>query len=524
MNTKNLIPNIINPTPDYYCTWQTQLYATSDGKPEKQREIICEKSLFEKEKPYGWAYFYEMVHKDLFLVMDDSWDVPKEDYIPYYGSLRLDKSKFEESYECATERIQRLCKENSEMHSQCKISLLALKELSNRVKELGWKGLGGWVCAQESPVYFVDKTQEEYWTERLKEMQEVGFAYWKVDWGTHAADIEFRKMLTKLGKKYAPKLVIEQAVTEQVIPYCDVYRTYDVPAIMSIPMTLNKIEQLANIVHVENEYESILNCEDEAYIAAAAGFSMGIMRHPYAGNLPDGRKDMSFPDVHRNLKTKMMEVVRAVNWHKLAPAYSFDGNAMNFSDTYLSDTWNFEKADEEIETWWFDMPQIKECMNGKVLTQRSRAVISRNTELPVAECDENGEVPFVIASKNPNGLYSIATLGRTFGREYKIPLCNITANCGTAEKVGVFGEYKNLNIRTSCKNINKIFMQDLAGEAAVDITSRVDIINSTTTDESIVRIPGKLIHDIGVSAQPKTDSSEPGVVVSFEYIRGETDI
>ena len=72
----NLIPDIRNDSPDYYCTWQTQLFATSDGKPERQRAIIGEKALFDFEKPYGWAYFYENIRNDLYLVMDDSWDVP----------------------------------------------------------------------------------------------------------------------------------------------------------------------------------------------------------------------------------------------------------------------------------------------------------------------------------------------------------------------------------------------------------------------------------------------------------------
>ena len=40
---RNLIPVCPNPSPDYYCTWQTQLYATSDGKPEAQRRILGER-------------------------------------------------------------------------------------------------------------------------------------------------------------------------------------------------------------------------------------------------------------------------------------------------------------------------------------------------------------------------------------------------------------------------------------------------------------------------------------------------
>ena len=90
----NLIPDIPNKTPDYYCTWQTQLYATSDGKPPMQRKIISESSLFGKEKPYGWAYFHEKVRKDLFIVMDDSWDVPLDGNEEYYGSLILNEEKF----------------------------------------------------------------------------------------------------------------------------------------------------------------------------------------------------------------------------------------------------------------------------------------------------------------------------------------------------------------------------------------------------------------------------------------------
>lgn len=55
----NLIPDCVNPSSDYYCTWQTQLYATCDGKPKGQRAVIGEKALFDNEKPFGWAHFYE---------------------------------------------------------------------------------------------------------------------------------------------------------------------------------------------------------------------------------------------------------------------------------------------------------------------------------------------------------------------------------------------------------------------------------------------------------------------------------
>ena len=50
ITNRNLIPERQNPTPDYYCTWQTQLYVTSDGKTEGQRamtpEVIADGDVF----------------------------------------------------------------------------------------------------------------------------------------------------------------------------------------------------------------------------------------------------------------------------------------------------------------------------------------------------------------------------------------------------------------------------------------------------------------------------------------------
>lgn len=60
-----------------------------------------------------------------------------------------------------------------------------------------------------------------------------GIRYLKVDFGDKGGDFEFRKRIVELAKIYAPDMVVENAAVEEVIPYSDVYRTYDVPAIMS---------------------------------------------------------------------------------------------------------------------------------------------------------------------------------------------------------------------------------------------------------------------------------------------------
>ncbi|MBQ3489413.1 MAG: hypothetical protein IJA86_02360 [Clostridia bacterium] len=488
----NLIPDCSNPSPDYYCTWQTQLYATCGGTPAEQRKNIGERMLFEKEKPFGWAYFYEAARSDLFLVMDDSWDVPFDGNEAYYGSLILNDEKFP----CATR--------NSTGNGA------ALKRLTDRIKALGWKGLGGWVCAQESRRFMGDLTIEQYWMERLRDANAAGFSYWKVDWGKKARDFQLRKMLTDLSRNIAPNLTVEHAVIPSIIPYSDVYRTYDVPAILSIPMTMRKLKEILGTEKTEYGYMGLINCEDEVYIAAAGGFTMGVMRHPYAGAFGDGRADCSFPSVHRNLKTKMQEVTRAARWHRIAPAFGVGGREVHIDDKELRDTWCFENIDEEIEAWWLKHPFFKD-MKDHTMSVYAPARISRGCALPEAIPDENGNVPYMVAAGHPNGAYSIVTLGRTLNRMYEIPRCHVRFHIDSANTVAVFGDYKNLILEMTHKKMKSVYMQDLADETAYDVT------DSVFFEGQEIIIPGELIRRIGTIAQSQDDTSEPGVIIRFEY-------
>ena len=482
----NLIPDIVNPSPDYYCTWQTQLFATCDGKPAGQRAILGENALFSTEKPFGWAHFYEKARGDLFFVMDDSWDVPLDGNPAYFGSLILNREKFPE-------------------HTRGRNNVEALRSLVDTFENMGWKGLGGWVCAQEAPLNA--QNPDEYWKEKLSDMHSSGFSYWKVDWGKKGTNFAFRKMLTEQARHYAPDLILEHAIVKDIIPHSDIFRTYDVPAIMSIPMTMQKITEFSDIPAPIDDNLGLINCEDEAYIAAAGGFTMGVMRHPYCGSFIDSNPDMSFPALHRNLKTKMYEIIRAVRWHRIAPAFSFCGADLTIDNNSLHDTWHFEDVSAEIESWWLNMPLIAEHMKNNVLHKEAPAAIARNTSLPEIQADENGYIPYCVVSQNPNGAFSVATLGRTINREYFIPQCNVTVDAKASTLIGVFGEYKNLILKISCPSITQVFMQDLADDNAFDVTDLV------TITENQIAIPGELISRIGTSVQPKEDTSEPGVVV-----------
>lgn len=488
----NLVPDTPNPTPDYYCTWQTQLYATCDGKPIMQRKEIGEAALFEKEKPHGWAYFYPEARRDLFIVMDDSWDVPLDGDGSYLGCLQLNPEKFPESTKDSSSNAE------------------SLRKLTDRIKALGWKGLGGWVCCQESPKFFIDTDREEYWKERLLDANSSGFSYWKVDWGNKGCDADFRRFLTKMGRKYAPKLIIEQAMLKWLIPDSDTYRTYDVPGIASIPMTMEKLREFSDVEAPREGNLGLINCEDEVYIGAAGGYAFGVMRHPYSGDFMDGRPDPSFPNLHRNIKTKITEVTRAARWHRIAPAFAVDKTETIVDTEELSDTWLFIDRAAEMEAWWFGNDPIKDHLEGELLTKTAPARISRRCPLPSVTPDKDGNVPFVVAAQNPNGVFSIVTAGRTFGRDYYIPRCDVTAEIGDADTIGVFGEYKSLLLKTSLSSVSSVLMQDLASNTAYDVTEKIGFNNG------YIVIPGKLISSIGTMAQPDGDTSEPGVVIKIK--------
>ena len=487
----SLISNRVNPSPDYYCTWQTQLYATSDGKPAGQRAIIGERALFEREKPYGWAYFYEQIRNDLYLVMDDSWDVPLDGDLGYCGSLVLDAEKFPAATAGGVSNTE------------------ALARLCNRMKALGWKGLGGWVCAQEAERLSEGGSTEDYWRKRLREANDAGFSYWKVDWGKKSTDPAFRRMLTDLGRELAPGLTIEHACIKEIIPYADVYRTYDVPAILSIPMTMRKLADCLAGTNAAPGYAGLVDCEDEPYMAAAGGFCMGIMRHPYSGPLPNGHRDMSFPDLHRNIKTKMYEVIRAVHWHRIAPAFGADAAGLLVDTAILQDDWRFESVEDELEAWWLGNGSLFDRMSEQGMAASAPARIARGTSLPQVVADEQGNQPYVLASRHPNGAAAVATLGRTYGRVYEIPLCEVTLDVGDATQIGVFGEYRSLVIESTHTAVARVLMQDLADATAYDVTEEVTISGNRLT------IPGELIHRVGTMVQPAEDTSEPGVVIQL---------
>lgn len=495
----NLVPDTVNTSPDYFCTWQVQLYRCNNAGPQGQRDVMTEENMFgtgdeaaDRKVGRGWAsHLYKDARRDLIYLLDDCWDVPiggLQDISPWYGSQILMPDKFPSFYEPGEAF-------DGERNTR------SMKKLAEKVESLGWRGIGGWICVEKSPLSSV-KTDKEYWTERLQWAQKAGWKYWKLDWGRDCNSFDIRKLITDLRLEHAPDLIAEQAIVHDMIPYSDIFRTYDVFTLLAIPITLQKLAYDLSFDAAPG-YLGYINCMDEVYTAAALGCGIDVTRHNMIGPLPDGRPDPSFPALHRQLKTKTDEVTRTVRWHRIAPAFPVNGKDTYIDDNWLTDNWDVIDQASEIEAWW-------KYKDGDHIERKGPARISRGLAPATVTPDAEGLVPYVVSALHPCGVTSIATLSRTLGRRFFTPLCDVEQNIKIADTIGVFGYYKSLTLTGSAiRNTSRILMQDLLDDKAYDVTE------SCTVENGKLVLPGELIKSIGTSCNHEGDTSEPGLIVKI---------
>ena len=510
----------------YYCTWAAQNYMYGRGDNELDpaelegdvgaahaRGYMTEETIFGEN---GLCNFYPEVRKHLYFVLDDGWDVPKvmqKDPHLYPGGLVVDEERFPNFTGKPWER---------------------LAKLNKALKQRGWAGLGLWIAAQEAPVpddpaqSLTGALQEEYWKERLEWSERAGVHYWKVDWGAHGGDMDFRRRLTAWGKRYAPNLTIEQAVCQacynddgsqydveklvirsgnvdpKIVEYevellqnADVLRSYDVFGQLSVVQTIARVAAVLEAMNGKHpEGAAILNCEDECMIGASLGLSVGIMRHPWMGQRAAGDPDCAFPKNDRNFKKRLNEVTRTVAWQQFCPPFGCTQEKVHASEEWLKDRWHFQKG----ETWM-------NAAIGQVVEQKAPAVLSRGVELPCVECE--GEPPFVTASAHA-GCAAIATHGRTdVNRSWYEPLADVRMTLPMGiEKIGIFGRYRSLTIEGLQAQGKRVLARDLLGGEMFDLTAQC-------ASETLM-LDGAAIERIGLSSASAGDQSCPGMVVWME--------
>jgi hypothetical protein len=520
----NLIPDVTNPSPDYWCTWGAQNYATDTtsvkhtlalGGHSVTAGYLTEKNLFGEN---GWSKaFPEKLRQDMILLFDLGWDVPAglrfENSNWDLGSLLVAEDKFPSCTGSAEER---------------------LKKLNEMVMADGWKGTGLWLPChphgdRKNGVVMAYKDIEAYYKEGLLASKNAGIKYWKIDYGFRSGDLKFREMITRMVNQYAPDMYVEHSrgggplndeecpwdtknyheigsyrtwddgrVLQQAIDVAKithVFRTYDITQQLSIPTTLDRVAQILLELSGTGE-KVIINCEDEPYIGAVLGCALGILRHTDNLEIPGYNYDPL------GFKHRTDEVVRAVRWHRIAPATGA-GLTKNVLDTImLRDSWKFQDGDAWA-TW----------VTGREVIQIAPARVARGMSLPEVKCD--GEPPFVICSGFPNGAIAIGTLPRiSAAKKIYYPLADVTLHTGSKNNlIGIFGRFKSLIIIHDLPDIkiDKVYGQDLAGDSAIEITSM--ILKQTGQ----IIIPGEIIDRIGLSAASEADLSEPGMVIKIIY-------
>ena len=481
---------------NYWCSWSAQ-WALSKVKQDAEginlgyfvdsdaRSFLCEEIVFGEG---GFAHQFPEVRKDLFLLLDDGWDVPpdvsvKQD-ISAFGSLIPDIDRFPSFPGTPAQR---------------------LKGINDRLQAMGWRGLGLWISPTMTGedfhiTYDEDPARNEaYWKERVLWCKEAGVRYWKVDWGSfgHSDIVEYRRMISRIGKQYFPELIIEQttcsapyngipeegktrytdyeftiSLAKPVSEFCDVYRTYDVTDDMLSDTTT--LDRLAFFLPFA---KCVMNCEDALYTGAALGCALGVMRSHYGKG-------------YLRMNRKLDEVIAAVKWQRYAPAFA--GGAFRVSDDLLSDEMFFGPRD----TW-------NKVIRNRNVVQQAPAVMARNTPLPDVVREE--KMPFVIASMNPSGAYSLAAIKR---REYLFDTTApaVTCQVGQAQRVGIFGDFKEITLCFDRVPVKMYAQSLIRGE------EREEDLGVYLGGTS-VKIPQALLGEMNTV----TDESDNAVMLRFEF-------
>lgn len=487
----NLVPTKPATAPNYYCTWAAQNYVFGQGAASidpalleggsgswKANQAFTESQVF---GPKGWAKtFYPKVRQDLYFLMDDGY------YTGSQHSMELDTQKFPSFAGTPAER---------------------LTKLSQAIHQEGWRGLALWTRGTPNKDAEIEPL--------LQWSKDAGVKYWKIDGGDNDLSVQHLKQTVY------PALILEHVNGEgpfngdwtkdgrfgtqdwnshrlYVLRNTAVYRTYDVSSLLSVPTTLDRVAQMLNGAQRHPEVTGLLNCEDEVYIAATLGCTMGVMRFPLVGLRPDGDPDL-FGNGPRQPKRRMDEVVRALHWQRIAEPYGAGQGYVKLDDRILTDDWLFQRG----ETWETDMI-------GKDARQGAPARVARNLPLPTVT-SEGSDPPFVIAGRFPDGAVSVCTLERTSkGHAWFMPPADVTVDAGDAQgPFGMFGHFRSLTLRFShsLPAHARILAQDLAGDHARDVTNQVHISGDMLT------VSGALINKIGTEAATPGDLSDPGMVL-----------
>lgn len=239
------------------------------------------------------------------------------------------------------------------------------------------------------------------------------------------------------------------------------FRSYDVTPGLSATTTLDRVQFL--LQHTGG----IVNCEDELYIGAALGCSLGVMRSKFTQN------------------QRMDEVTAAIRWHAITPAFA--GGAILTSTECKEDSFYFD----ESATWYSPA-------HGKTVVQSAPCIVARNAPLPTVTGEH---LPYVLLSKSPDGNYGIGAIPVSSDVKSTEPPC-VSFAMDAGEFLGIFGWFEQVSVTLKAPP-KKAYIQSLVRGEARELTLDGDRL---TVDLAMLR-----------SLYSSIDGSDSAVAVHFEY-------
>lgn len=484
----NLVPTAPSGVPNYWCTWAAQNYIYGQHLPALDiavlegdsggrlaHEALDENVLLGSE---GWARkFYPAIRNDLLLMLDDGWESGGT------ASFDLHTIKFPSFHGSSQQRLY---------------------GLRSAIERLGWKGLALW--CRNTPGGAKDAELESL-------SVSAGIRYWKIDIGDPAFHLcqERRRLRLPLTLEHVyGELPVNgdwrkdgrfgaqpwDSRRIQIARATDVYRTYDVTSILSLPTTLDRVAEILHTTAGHAEVRGLLNVEDEVYVAAVLGCTMGVMRHPMYGMRTGADPDLFFNGARR-AKQRLDEVVRAVRWQRIAAPFAMGVGSFDASSSILSDSWRFAPG----QTWQRELI-------GQTVVQAAPAVLARNLELPIVTAIH--EPPFVFAARFPNGAVAVGAQERTSTeRAWQTPTCSIMLKVNDAPgPFGIFGSLDRLTLVFDRElGSRRILAQDLADDHPVEITHLV------RRQGRELHFPNTVFQIFGRQSATPSDLSSPAFVV-----------
>jgi len=425
----NLVPGEASKAPNYWCTWYWQNYHIKQWEPviapdadkiytnSAAREELNEEILLGKD---GWArIMLPQTRSDYYFLIDHGWQDKSIKENPFF-SLVMDINDFPSFADLAPKD--------------------RIKQLNEKIKNLGWRGLGLWMRGNPS---------EDEMRKFVEWSKYAGIEYWKIDGGDtdhyYAARIKDELYpqlilehvtgagpLTPLWEEqgldsypsvYNPKLKkwASQKVLD-ILKNTDVVRTYDAAPLLVSTTTLQRIHDILSRTAGNREYRATLNIQDDCNIAAALGLLVAVKRHPLSGARMYEGRDLHFQIAgSRLVGDRLNEMDRLALWQRIAPPMPAGYGTYISSNNFLIDKIVFRPGD----TW------LKSAI-GKMVHQSAPAIMARNIDLP--KVDVEGGPPYVMASKFPNSAICIATEGRVKPTEsWYHPRADIQLNVGTGD-------------------------------------------------------------------------------------------